>query len=542
MSTSAQGVILTEIIDQISIYKSRQRGEWCAEKIQGHHPGWANKKTEENIDSDFTAGMSYTRKGPKKESYYPEDTPRSALRKTEFYDNPIIRRARKRNFKGLSAPEEEVRKNLKTRKISYPAKPSPYRSMAYDVNETLVAAEAKFVPGARRTTNFQFSEAYLKANVSDFFRWASKNKAFSKAARADFAWAKAHWVPTYNLGEVYEIFGVRGGKKFLEKEFGQTQDKWWFRHQISARSQAVWNPEAMAKMSPRERMAFLSKNAKAIYPESVKKVLEAYLETYKPIEKKRLNTLAKQLKAGVITKKEYSKLVSAATGARIKSRFFQSDIAVSRGMNFSQEYRAVIANGKVVDITYRWASDDVKKMLEKTPALKKMIKGIGIESGMPEIIFRVSKEEASVITPWAERMAKTKRGVYAIDIGREAGKKLAQEALWGIEFQDAFGNITQPNVEWKIYERLTGKTAPGRMAAKMGGKAGLMLAGALLAAQVLGGKKKDDGEEAQESLTASVREKLVQNPTMGYNQVYHENRTSHQIIDVHEKTKHLFRV
>ena len=37
-------------------------------KIVGHHPGRSNKQTEEAIDSDFTAGRSYTRKGKKKES------------------------------------------------------------------------------------------------------------------------------------------------------------------------------------------------------------------------------------------------------------------------------------------------------------------------------------------------------------------------------------------------------------------------------------------------------------------------------------------
>ena len=42
--------------------KERQEQEQAESdnKIVGHHPGWANKETEREIESEFTAGQSWT--------------------------------------------------------------------------------------------------------------------------------------------------------------------------------------------------------------------------------------------------------------------------------------------------------------------------------------------------------------------------------------------------------------------------------------------------------------------------------------------------
>lgn len=98
---SPQGVFLSEVVEQVSLYRQRKSGDKVDKqgsnneplnKVVGHHRGWANRNTELAVDSDFTAGYSYTRRGAKKES---------VPRVEEFQMSPSLREIRKKAKKGF---------------------------------------------------------------------------------------------------------------------------------------------------------------------------------------------------------------------------------------------------------------------------------------------------------------------------------------------------------------------------------------------------------------------------------------------------------
>jgi len=387
---------------------------------------------------------------------------RDKLRQTN-YNSLILKRAQKENFVGLAPTIDRIRKEAGKGGLWWQIdnKRLPEGGWAkrtpgtFDINQAMPMIRTGTFPiiKGRRVGMY---DAYGKANLNNFLRWASKNRKFSTQARGSFKWALDHTIPTYNLGEIYDKYGVKGGKKFLEKEFGQTSDKWWFRHQYSAQSKAVYSPDIMSKMSERERMAFLGRNKKAIYPEAyreqVKKVASRH--TKEAISRK------EALEKGYITKGEYRdwNKISGRREAEVAARFFQSDIAVSKGMDFSHEYRVVYAGGEAVDITHRWASPGVKKTFDKYPFMKKTFRKLGIESGYPELMIPVFGHESKVLKKFTRELAPSfPQASGAFDIGRQSGRGLDVNSLKMIEQQVHYGNLAQPWVRSRVAERLYGK-------------------------------------------------------------------------------------
>lgn len=392
------------------------------------------------------------------------------------YNSLILKRAQREEFLGLAPTMDQIRSATKTRGIKWQG--NKRVKGALDILQYSKMGRVGAIP----LNIFQrvgMREAYGKANVNQFLNWAAANDKFSAQARESFKWAAEHTVPTYNLGYVYDKYGLKGGRKFLEKEFGQTHDKWWFRHQVSARSQAVWSPEAMSKLSPRERMAFFNRNQRAIYPKTTEGVLGLEVkisEAERRGKKLRTGLTKRDVKKGIATAGEVRK--DQILGQNLKARMFQKDIAVSKGMNFSHEYRVVYAGGEAVDITHRWASPKVKAMFDKHPFMKKAFRGMGIESGYPELMQPVSKYESQVLKEFTRKLTPSfTQASGAFDIGRMAGKKLNVDSLRMIEQQISYGNLVQPWVRSRVESRLLGRAPLGKTVAK-----GAMIAGGIAAA------------------------------------------------------------
>jgi len=369
---------------------------------------------------------------------------------TYEYSNPLLRKAQSKRFRGLSPSLARIRAaagrgytEIGLEEASRQHHAFLKTAKATDVSGLVWDTRVNF-PFTRGSLNVPYTiESYLprfnirtyssglksipipdlveKSHLTNWLSYGRTNRNFSKSARSAFDWALEHTTASYNLGDVYSAFGVRSGKRFLERGLEQKFEDMVFRYSESSRGEGVWL--GLKGLSKRKKMAFTGRSRSATIP---------------------FTHLSKDELA-------YQKIMGQHLDA------FRQNIMVSKKLNLAQEYRVVFAGGEAVDITYRWGSKGARELVEDL-GLSGAIKKLGVKSGLPEIIQPVSKKEAELLGGFTKKYAKVlPPSVGALDIGLQKGMGLTEDALKVIEVQQAFGNIKQPWVRQKIYHRLTGK-------------------------------------------------------------------------------------
>ena len=192
-------------------------------------------------------------------------------------------------------------------------------------------------------------------------------------------------------------------------------------------------------------------------------------------------------------------------GAKSKGVFFglenvpaslkgNKDLIVQPRLNIIKEYGVVHVANEAVDITYRFGSPELQRFTKKT-GLKYFFEGLGVESGLPELLQPVLGKEAQEVKFFAERISQT----LPYKIGRMDIARIGPgiEGLRLIEAQKKFGNMSLPWVRQKIEYALTGKI-PSELKMLAGAgvltKVGIGVVGAMLFKKHLDKKKGSNDE------------------------------------------------